>query len=100
MAVEEPHHALLVLLGPRGDAADVAAARHFPDRLRVAGGLVVGRVEVALAVLSMLAVDEENRSRGDLADEVLEARRRSVIREECDSRRERAVRRQGEPFVV
>src|SRR5207247_1457529 len=99
-AIEEADDSSFVLLWPCVDPADMPTARHLPDHLWLTGGRVVGRVEVSLPLLSMLPVDEEHRRRSDAADEVLEARRRRVVREERDPRAERGVRGNVGPLAV
>ena len=76
------------------------AAGHLPDRLRLVRRPVVRRVEVALAVLPVLAVDEEHRRGGDPTDEVLQALRRHFVAKERHPRGERDRCRDLEPLVA
>ena len=94
--VEEPDHAPLVFLGLRVDAANVSGARDLPDQLRRPGSRVVLRVQISLALLAVLAVDEEDRRRRDPRAEILEAWRRHAVREQAglrqSARHRKAVR--------
>src|SRR5262245_65627621 len=78
----------------------MTAARDFPDRLGLVSLVVVRGVEVPLTFLSMLAVDEKHRRAVDPADEILEARRRLVVREERCAGRGCGVRGKGGPLVA
>src|SRR4051794_30152274 len=96
--VEEADHAPLVFLRPGDDPAGVRGLRDLPALLQLSCSRVVLRIELLLfAADSMGGIDEEDRARGDPPDQVLEVRRRRLVREEGRARRDHRVGRYVQP---
>ena len=99
--VEEADDASFVFLRPGDDPTRVRGLRDLPALFRLACSCVVLRIQLLLlAADSMGRVDEEDRARSDPPDQVLEVRRRRLVREERGARRDHRVGRHVEPGLL
>ena len=73
--------------------------RNRPDRLRLAGRIEVHRVQALLPSAAWVGVDEEDRPRRDARDEILQVRRRPLVRENRGRARRQRVVGEQEPLA-